>query len=85
MLLQPPAEPSVRTENEHIDETGYNGETENGRSMRVMRNCFPRKSNLAIAQAAEIPKMRLSGTAIAAAIKVSLMADSASGSVNAEM
>ena len=41
------------------------GETENGRSMRVIRNALPRKSNLAIAQAAAMPKTALSGTAIA--------------------
>ena len=42
------------------------GDTENGRSMRVISSCLPRKSNLAMAQAAATPNTRFSGTAIAA-------------------
>ena len=40
---------------------------------------MPRKSNLAIAQAAAMPKTALSGTAMAAMISVSRIADRASG------
>ena len=40
---------------------------------------MPRKSNLAIAQAAAMPKTALSGTAIAATMSVSRIADRASG------
>ncbi|MPN41779.1 hypothetical protein SDC9_189334 [bioreactor metagenome] len=59
------------------------GETENGRSIRVIRIDLPRNSNLAIAHAAATPKSRLSGTEIAAASSVSLIADRASGSTSA--
>ena len=59
------------------------GETENGRSISVIRSCLPRKSNLAIAQAAATPKTRFSGTAIAAASSVSRIAERASGSASA--
>ena len=48
--------------------------------MRVMSTALPRKSNLAIAQAAAMPKTALSGTAMAATRRVSLMAASASRS-----
>ena len=54
------------------------GDTENGRSISVIRNALPRKSNLAIAQAAAMPKTALSGTATAAVIRVSRIADTAS-------
>ena len=50
------------------------GETENGRSISVIRKLLPLKSNLAIAQAAARPKTRLSGTAIAATSSVSRIA-----------
>ena len=56
------------------------GDTENGRSISVIRNCLPRKSYFAIAQAAATPNTTFSGTAIAAASSVSRIADSASGS-----
>src|SRR5258708_37822894 len=42
------------------------GETENGRSIKEMSAVLPGKSNLAIAQEAAIPKIKLAGTAIAA-------------------
>jgi hypothetical protein len=42
---------------------------------------LPRKSNLAIDQAAASPKIVLSGTAIAAAVSVSSTADIVSGSL----
>src|SRR5258706_11878345 len=58
------------------------GDTANGRSMSVMSTVLPRKSNLAIAQAAAMPNTRFDGTEIAAVSSVSLMDDSASGSVN---
>ena len=57
------------------------GRTENGRSMNVSSRFLPRKSNLAIDHAAAMPKTRLSGTAIAAASSVSLIAETASGSL----
>ena len=57
------------------------GETENGRSISVVSTLLPRKSNLAIAHAAATPNVRFSGTAMAAASSVSLIADTASGSV----
>src|SRR4051794_8995527 len=56
------------------------GETEKGRSIKVVRNALPLNSNLAIAQAAQTPKTRLSGTEIAATSSVSRIADSVSGS-----
>ena len=59
------------------------GETENGRSISVSSRLLPRKSNLVTAQATAMPKMALSGRAMAAASRVSLMAESASGSVMA--
>src|SRR3978361_2192847 len=60
------------------------GETENGRSTSEIRKVLPRKSNLAMAQAATKPNTRLRPTEIAATISVTLMADSASGSDSAE-
>src|SRR3979490_1180095 len=60
------------------------GLTENGRSISEIRKVLPRKSNLAIAQAATIPNTRLRLTEIAATNSVSLIADSASGSDSAE-
>ena len=59
------------------------GETENGKSTRVVRNALPLNSYLAIAQAAAIPNTKLSGTAIAAVSRVNRIADHASGSCNA--
>ena len=55
------------------------GETAKGRSMRVVRMFLPGNSNLAMAQAAATPKVRLSGTAMAAMSKVSRMAGRVSG------
>ena len=55
------------------------GDTENGRSIKVIRNCLPRKSCLAMAQAAAMPKTTFSGTAMAAASSVRRIEDSASG------
>src|SRR5665811_642880 len=49
-----------------------------------IRKVLPRKSNLAIAQAATKPNTRLRLTEIAATNSVSLIADSASGSDSAE-
>src|SRR3546814_8730944 len=59
------------------------GDTENGRSINVIRKLFPRKSNFVIAQEAATPKTMLSGTAIAATSKVSFIAIQASGSATA--
>ena len=42
------------------------GDTANGRSISVISTLLPRKSNLAIAQAAARPNTRFSGTQIAA-------------------
>ena len=56
------------------------GETENGRSINVIRKALPRKSNLAMAQAAAMPKTAFSGTAMAAVSRVSRIAERASGS-----
>ncbi len=56
------------------------GETAKGRSIRLVRALLPGKSNLAIAQAAAIPKTRFAGTAIAAASRVRRRATSVSGS-----
>ena len=53
----------------------------NGKSIKVINKCLPRKSCLAMAQLAERPKIRLSGTAIAAVIRVNLIAACASGSI----
>ena len=51
--------------------------------MSVMSTVLPRKSNFAIAHAAATPKTQFNGTAMAAAMKVSRMAASVSGSSNA--
>src|SRR6478609_1139584 len=59
------------------------GETAKGRSMSVIRRLLPRKLYLAMSHEAARPKTRLAGTAIAAVVSVSLIALSASGSVNA--
>src|SRR6185503_13128379 len=53
------------------------GDTENGRSIRLIRSCLPRKSNLVMAQAAATPNTRLSGTARTAISSVSWIADRA--------
>ena len=47
------------------------GDTENGRSISVIRTLFPGNANLAMVHAAAIPNTRLSGTAIAATSSVS--------------
>ncbi len=59
------------------------GETEKGRSISVVRKALPLNSNLAIAQAAEMPKTRLSGTEIAATSSVRRIAERVSGSASA--
>jgi len=56
---------------------------ENGRSISVTSRLLPLNSNLAIAHEAAMPKIVFSGTEIAATIKVSWIAASASGSLNA--
>ena len=56
------------------------GETEKGRSIRVISRLLPLNSNFAMAQEAVRPKMTFRGTAIAATVKVSRIAASASGS-----
>src|SRR6185295_1785927 len=58
------------------------GDTENGRSISVVRKALPLNSNLAVAQAAATPNTRFSGTAMAATSKVSQIADSVSGSAS---
>jgi hypothetical protein len=47
-----------------------------------LRRLFPGKSNLAIAHAAETPKMRFAGTAIAATRSVNWIAAKAAASLN---
>src|SRR3546814_19258563 len=59
------------------------GDTEKGRSIRVMRKLLPRKSNLVIAHDAVTPKIMFKGTAMAATSSVSFIAESASGSATA--
>jgi hypothetical protein len=59
------------------------GDTAKGRSISVISALLPRKSNFAIAQAAAMPKIMLSGTVIAATNSVSCTAASASGSETA--
>ena len=56
------------------------GEMENGRSISVVRKALPLNSYLAMHQAAATPNTRFSGTAMAAVMSVSRMADQASGS-----
>ena len=60
------------------------GETANGRSIRVIRRFLPRKSNLVIAHDAAIPKVVLSGTAMAAVNNVNSIAQRASGAAIAD-
>ena len=57
------------------------GDTENGKSSRVVSNCLPRKSKRVSSHAIATPKTALTGTTISAVISVNLMADHASGSV----
>ena len=74
-----PCAPNTRTK----ARPATTGETENGRSMAVTSTCLPRNSNFAIAHAAATPNTMLSGTATAAASRVSRIAASASGSLTA--
>src|SRR5262245_56960719 len=60
------------------------GETLKGTSMSVVRRCLPRNSNFAIAHAAASPKIRFSGTAIAAVVSVRRIACRETGSPTAE-
>ena len=50
------------------------GDTENGRSISVVRKLLPQNSYLATHQAAATPNTRLSGTAITATSSVSRIA-----------
>jgi hypothetical protein len=59
------------------------GDTENGRSMSVVKKALPGNSYFATHQAAAMPKTRLSGTAIAATSKVKRMAACDCGSPKA--
>ena len=59
------------------------GETENGRSIRVIRKFLPRKSNFAIAHAAIRPKTPFATTAMNATSSVSRTAASVSASRSA--
>ncbi|KAG1157782.1 hypothetical protein G6F35_019181 [Rhizopus arrhizus] len=59
------------------------GDTENGRSISVIRNCLPRNWNFVMAQAAATPNTRFTGKAIAATSSVRRIADNASGSTMA--
>ncbi len=59
------------------------GDTENGRSIRVISRLLPRNSNLLTAHAAATPKMVFSGTAIAAASRVRRIELSVSASTSA--
>lgn len=59
------------------------GEMEKGISMRVVRKCLPRKSNLEIAQAAPRPTIVLTMTAATVAIRVRRRADRTYGVVRA--
>ena len=59
------------------------GETENGRSIKVISSDLPGNSNLAMAQEAASPNTTLNGTAIAATVSVRRIALQASGSRNA--
>ena len=56
------------------------GETENGRSIRVISRLLPLNSNLAIAHEAARPNATFAGTEIAATVSVSLIAACASAS-----
>ena len=59
------------------------GLTEKGRSISVIRKLLPLNSNLAIAQAAQRPKARFNGTAMAATRSVRRIAAIVSGSTTA--
>ena len=54
------------------------GDTENGKSSSVVSNCLPRKSKRVKSHAIATPKTALTGTTIAAVIRVNLIADKAS-------
>src|SRR5258706_6043245 len=58
------------------------GETEKGRSIKVIRKVLPRNSNLAIAHAAAKPNTTFIGTLMTATSKVRRIADIESASVN---
>ena len=61
------------------------GDTENGKSSKVVSNCLPRKSKRVSSHAMQMPKTALMGTTTAAVIKVNLIADKASGWVKDAM
>ena len=58
------------------------GDTEKGRSSRVVNSCLPRKSKRVSSQAMAMPSTALTGTTMAAAISVRRMAARASGLVS---
>ena len=61
VALQPRPQTALRAEQQHVDQARDHRATENGRSISVISRVLPRKSNLAIAQAAITPNTRLSG------------------------
>src|SRR5690606_36423160 len=79
---QSPSHPCAPNNNTNTS-PATTGDTENGRSISVIRNCLPRNWNLVIAQAAATPNTRFTGSATAATHRVSLIALQASGSVMA--
>ena len=81
VLLQPRPEPALQPEDQHIDEARHDRRDREWQvDQGVISSDLPLKSYLAIAHAAATPKTRLAGTAIAAAVSVRRIADSASGS-----
>ena len=79
---QPPNQPCVPNSSTKTS-PATTGDTENGRSISVIRNCLPRNWNLVMAQAAATPNTRFTGSAMAATSKVRRIAAQASGSTMA--
>ena len=64
----------LRAEDQHVNQSRNHRRNRERQVNQREQQFLPRKSNLAIAQAAATPKTQFSGTAMPAAMKVSLMA-----------
>ena len=76
--VQPRPQPSPAAKHQYVNQAGDDRrDTANGKSMSVISRLLPRNSNFAIAHAAHKRRTtRFSGTAMAAVINVSLIAES---------
>ncbi len=81
-ISQSPNQPSAPNNSTKINPE-ITGDTENGRSIKVVNRLLPLNSKRVIAQAAATPNTVFNGTVTAAVNKVNLIAASVSGSDNA--